>query len=146
MKQLTVLIAILTCSVVIGQRPLNSGRLVNPTPEPTEEQLAERKKKIEERREEYIANFLTTLEADEFQKQIIKLSLDSYFEEKLKIFTAQYDHPSARTEAFKALDDTHFKELETLISENDMVKLTDFVKGEFDDKEIKKARKKKKKN
>lgn len=147
MKQLLIICALLFFGSISGQgqRPLNSGRLATPPPEPTEEQLEERRRKIEERRVEYIDNFLTTLEADDFQKQIIRITLDSYFDEKLKVYTAPYSHPNERTDAFKALDETHFLELETLISENDMTKLKDFIGGNFDDKEIKKKKKKKRK-
>ena len=39
--------------------------------EPSEQEIAKYEREAEERKEEYIANFLTTLEADDFQKQII---------------------------------------------------------------------------
>ncbi|WP_299117085.1 hypothetical protein [uncultured Winogradskyella sp.] len=122
-------------------------RMGNPvTPsEPSEKEIAKRKQMIEERRKEYIANFLTTLEADEFQKEIIKQSLDSFYEAKIGILKTRYEHSIDRKDAIKKLVDTHFVELEELISENDMIKIKDLATGKFDESEVKKKNKKKKK-
>ncbi len=127
------------------QRPLNSGRIQQPTTQPNEQQLEERKKKMEKRREEYIANFMKTLEADDFQKQIIQQTLDSYFEKKLALYKVNYKHSVERDDAIKQLDETHFKELKELISESDMKRIKTLIAGEFDDAEVKKKEKKKKK-
>lgn len=126
------------------QRPLNSGRIQQPTTQPNEKQLEERKKKMEERRQEYIANFMKTLEADDFQKQIIQQTLDSYFEKRLALYKVQYKHSVERDDAIKQLDQTHFAELKELISENDMKRIEELIAGEFDDSEVKKKEKKKK--
>jgi hypothetical protein len=114
--------------------------------EPTEREIEKQKQKMEERMDEFINNFLSTLEADEFQKEIVKQSLNSYFEKKGEIFKAQYERSIERIDAVKELDETHFKDIEGLISEDDMGKIKELIKGEFDEKEAKKKRKKKKKN
>ncbi len=110
---------------------------------PTEQEIEKYKKKMEERKEEYIANFLTTLEADDFQKEIIKLSLNDFYEEKLILLKKSYDTDIERKEAIKTFDDTYFLELKDLISENDMKKIKELINGDFDEKE---ALKKKKRN
>lgn len=113
--------------------------------EPTEEEIAKYEQKLEERKDEYIANFLTTLEADDFQKEIIKQYLNSYFEAKKEVLKVKYERIFDREQAIKKLDESHFKDLEELISENDMTKIKDMIKGDFDESEVKKKKKKKKK-
>ena len=117
--------------------------------EPTEQEIAKYERESEERKEEYIENFLTTLEADDFQKQIIKLSINSFFEKKIVILKTQFEHYLDRGAAIKNIEDTHFLELKELISEDDMSKIKEMITGKFDEKEVvkkKKKRKKKKKN
>lgn len=111
--------------------------------QPTEQEIEKRKQMIEERKEEYIANFITTLEADDFQKEIIKQNLYSYYDAKIALLKVRYARSLDRIEAIKKLDDTHFKELEELISKNDMDKIKELIKGNFDEKEVKKEKKKK---
>ena len=112
--------------------------------EPSEREIEKRKREVEERKDEFITNFLTTLEADEFQKQIIRQYLDSYIMEKEALFKVKYERSFDRIEAVKKLDETHFKDLEELISESDMAKIKEMIKGNFDEKEVKKKKKKKK--
>ena len=113
--------------------------------EPTEEEIAKYEQKLEERKDEFIANFLTTLEADDFQKEIIKQYINSYFEAKKEVLKVKYERTFDREEAIKKLDESHFKDLEELISESDMSKIKDMIKGGFDEKEVKKKKKKKRK-
>ena len=122
-------------------------RMGNPviSREPTEDEIAKYEQKLEDRKDEFIANFLTTLEADDFQKEIIKQYLNSYFEAKKEVLKIKYEHSIDRKEAIKKLNETHFKDLEELISENDMTKIKDMIKGDFDEKEVKKKKKKKRK-
>ncbi|MEP5256499.1 hypothetical protein [Winogradskyella rapida] len=114
--------------------------------EPTEQEIAKREREMEERKEEYIDNFLTTLEADDFQKHIIKQNILSFFDEKMAIFKTQYEHSLDRKEAIKNLEDTHFVELEELISEPDMAKIKEMIKGGFDEKDVKKKKKRQRRN
>jgi hypothetical protein len=110
-----------------------------------EQEIEKRKKAMEERREEYMDNFISTLEADDFQKVIIEQYLESYFEKKIEIYQGNYEVDKARTDAVKVLDETHFSDIEELISEGDMKKIRAFCKGDFDEKKAEKERKKKKK-
>lgn len=129
---------------VFAQRRDRMGNPVVPR-EPTKEEIAKHKQKMEERKDEFIANFLTTLEADDFQKQIIKQSINSFFDARSAIYKMEFEHSIDRKEAIKKLEDTHFKDLEELISKNDMKKIKEMIKGNFDEKEVKKEKKKKKK-
>lgn len=113
--------------------------------EPSEKDIENYKRKIEERKEEFIANFLTTLEADDFQKEIIKQYLNSYFDAKQEVLKVKYERSFDREQAVKKLDDAHFKELQDLISEGDMKKIKEMIKGDFDEQEVKKEKKKKRK-
>jgi len=113
--------------------------------EPSEKEIAKRERDMEERKEEYIDNFITTLEADEFQKHIIKQNILSFFEAKLAIFKMQFEHSIDRKKALEQLETTHFKELEELISESNMTKIKELIKGGFDEKEVVKKKKKKQK-
>merc|ERR1711916_33454 len=122
----------------------NMNNIPQTSREPTEKEIAKREREVEERTEEYILNFLSTLEADDFQKEIIKQKIYSFFDAKIAIFKTQYDHNLDRKEAIKKLEENHFKELEELISENDMKKVREMIKGDFDEKEVIKDKKKKK--
>lgn len=131
---------------VAGRRtsPLRN-RIPQSQQEPTEGQIAERERKIEERKQEFLNNFLTTLEADDFQKEIIKQTLEDYFEKKIALYKVQYSVREERADAVKNLDSMHFKELKSLISKGDMKKINDMISGGFDEGEVKKKKKKAKK-
>ena len=113
--------------------------------EPTEQEIAKREREIEQRKQEYISNFLTTLEADEFQQVIIRTHLNSYYDAKLAVLKTPFERSLDRANAIKHLENTHFEELKTLISEGDMNKIQDMIEGDFDEKAVKKEKKKKKK-
>ncbi len=121
-----------------------SQRRDNPNQTQTEQhQIEERKKKAEERKKEFISNFLSTLEGDDFQKQIVKQTVESYFDKKIQIYKTPFKRSVEREDAIKALDKEHFKELKTLISDSDMKKVDALITGEFDEKEVKKKKRKK---
>ncbi|WP_340154154.1 hypothetical protein [uncultured Winogradskyella sp.] len=144
-KTILLLFTVLFALNVQAQRRNNSNRIPQTSSEPTEEQLAKRQREMEERKEEYIDNFLTTLEADEFQKHIIKQNINSFFDAKIALFKMQFEHRIDRQTAIENLENTHFKDLEELISESDMVKIKEMIKGEFDEKEVLKDKKEKRK-
>ena len=56
---------------------------------------------MEERKNKYIANFITTLEADDFQKEIIKQTISSFFDEKVAFFSMKFEHNLDRKDAMK---------------------------------------------
>lgn len=127
-----------------GQRHRDMNRIPEPNREPNKEQIAQNERKMEERKEEYIDNFLTTLEADEFQKHIIKQTINTFFDARLEVLKTRFNHSLDRNQAMKDLESTHFSELKELISKDDMSKITDLLKGEFDEKEVVKKKKRKK--
>lgn len=150
-KSVLVLFALCIGLNVFGQRRnRNLNRIPQTRSEPTEQEIAKREREMKERKDEYIANFLTTLEADDFQKEIIKQNINSFFEAKIAIFKTRFERSFEREQAVKKLEDSHFKELEELISKNDMKKIREMIKGDFNEKEVvkekKKKRKKRKKN
>ncbi len=133
---------------VFGQRQRNRDRMGNPrvSREPSEQDIEKHKRKIEERKQEFITNFITTLEADDFQKEIIKQTINSFFDEKIAVLKIKFERHFDRQEAVKKLEKTHFKDLKELISESDMTKINEMIKGNFDEKEVKKEKKKRKKD
>tara|TARA_R110002049_G_scaffold212055_4_gene383049 strand:+ start:1797 stop:2249 length:453 start_codon:yes stop_codon:yes gene_type:complete len=122
----------------------NTNNIPQTNREPSEQEIAKREREIEERKEEYIDNFISTLEADEFQKHIVKQTLTSFFEEKLAIFKIRFEHSIDREKVVENLENAHFKDLEELISEDDMSKVKKLIKGDFDEKEVVKKKKKEK--
>ncbi|WP_296314020.1 hypothetical protein [Winogradskyella sp. UBA3174] len=112
---------------------------------PTENDIEKRQRDIDERKAEYISNFMTTLEADDFQKEILKQYINNFYKEKVVLLKTKFNHSIERNKAIKNLEITHFKEVEELMSEEDILKLKDFVQGKFDDEEALKDKKKKKK-
>lgn len=149
MKKIILLVFVLLFGLNIqAQRQRGRGNM-NGIPqtqsEPSERDIAKRKLEMEERRNEYVDNFLSTLEADEFQKHIIKQNIFSFFEAKVALFKTKFEHELDRQKAIKHLTDTHFKDLEELISEGDMTKIKEMIKGEFKEKEVVKEKKRKKK-
>lgn len=148
MKKLVLLVfAILMGMNIHAQRQRgNMNGIPDTNREPTEQEIAKREREMEERKEEYIDNFLTTLEADEFQKHIIKQNINSFFEAKIVIINTKFEHYLDRIKAIEDLENTHFKDLEELISEGDMTKIKEMIKGKFDEKEVVKKKKKKRKN
>jgi len=146
MKNIVLLLFVLLLGLNVNAQRRRD-RMGNPIVQrqPSEKDIKDHKRKMEERKEEFVANFLTTLEADDFQKEIIKQNLDTYFDAKMAVLKIKYEKNFDREQAVKKLDDTHFAELEELISEGDMKKIKEMIQGDFDEKEVKKEKKKKKK-
>ena len=128
-----------------GQRNNRFGRQQQPQSPPTENQIEAAEKKAEERRQEFVTNFLSTLEADDFQKEIAKQTIDDYFEKVKSFSKLPFENSVQRKDAFEALKKEHFQELRSLISENDNKKLDGFLSGDFDEGEVKKKKRKKRK-
>ena len=100
------------------------------------------------KQEQYISDFLATIEVDDFQKEIISQTMKSYFEEFKKINMLQV-RDVQRQELVENLDNTHFKDLKAMVSEDTMSKIMDAVKGKWKqetNREKKKRLKKEKKN
>ncbi|WP_296383075.1 hypothetical protein [Winogradskyella sp.] len=144
-KTILVLFSLFLVLNVFGQRRRNTNNIPQANSEPSERDIAKQKREMEERKNEYIATFLTTLEADDFQKQIIKQYLNSYNDARFEIIKTKFEHRIDREAAIKKLEETHFIELKELISESDMSKIQELIKGNFKEKEVLKEKKKKKK-
>lgn len=148
-KSILIFFALVISLNVFSQMQRQGRRNMNNIPqtnrEPTEKDIAKHKQMVEERKQEYISNFLTTLEADDFQKEIIKQNINTFFDAKMAILKTNFNHSIDRRAAIKNLEDTHFVDLEELISENDMTKIKELLKGGFNEKEVVKDKKKKRK-
>ena len=143
-KIVLVLFALFICLNIFGQNPGSIEDRI-PRGKPTEQEIAKRNRMMKERKKEFISNFITTLEADDFQKQITRQYLNTYYDAKVEILNTPYEHRIDLKAAIKNLDDTHFSDLKALISEKDMGKINELINGEFDEKEVKNKKKKKKK-
>ena len=124
-------------------RQRNMNRIPQNT-QPTEAQIEARKKEMDERRAEYVANFIKTLEAGEFEKEIIKQKLDSYYTELKTFYEIKFESQAERKDALEKMTKKHFEELEPLISESDTQKIHNFTKGKFEEKKEKKKKKRRK--
>lgn len=135
---------ILGLNINAQRRRGNMNRIPQTNSEPSEQEISKREREREERKDEYINNFLTTLEADEFQKHIAKQNINSFFDAKIAIIKTRFEHSIDRQKAIEHLENTHFKDLEELVSESDMTKIKELIKGDFDEKEVVKEKKRKK--
>jgi len=112
----------------------------------TEERQKERyEEKVEENKQNYIQDFLKTLDVDEFQKEIIQQSMDSYFDEVKKIQLLGLKSYETRDEIDK-MRLRHFADVKAIVSEETMEKIDDAVTGKWKPKKEKAKRKKSKRN
>jgi len=152
MRRAFILICILlttaTATAQFGSQRQNRNNRQPPQP-PTENEKERMRKKSAERKKEIVANFLTTLAADEFVKEIATQTFDEYFTKVETFLKIPYGSLIERKEAFETFRDAHFKELKFLLSESDSKKIDEFFEGNFEESEVKKKRRKenkKKKN
>ncbi|MGB3607329.1 MAG: hypothetical protein WA775_10825 [Psychroserpens sp.] len=99
----------------------------------------------ENNKREYISDFMSTLEIDEFQREIIFQALNTYFEKFINIQKTTLKR-TERTAAIEHLDDYHFKDVRSIVSEATMSKIMDAVKGKWDKKAFDKEKKRKRRN
>ncbi|GAA0745999.1 hypothetical protein GCM10009431_21780 [Gaetbulibacter jejuensis] len=106
--------------------------------------MQEMKEQYEADKLEFIENLVSSLSVDDFQKEIIKQKLNSYFDEKQKIHQSNF--PSyIREEKLNELDRTHFTELKDICKDEVIGKIQEAVKNPLEHKK-KNKRKKKNKN
>ena len=110
-----------------------------------EKQRLKYEAEMEQKKKEYISDFVGTLKVDDFQKEIIKQQMESYFEEFKKINLLGLKKFKHKT-YIENLDDTHFTDLKAMITEEQMSKIMDALKGKWNRNEEKKKKKKKRKN
>ncbi|MGF1555410.1 hypothetical protein [Paucihalobacter sp.] len=114
---------------------------------PNESQKVRMEQKMEERKQDYINNFLYTLEVDEFQKEIIRQKLNSFFDEKINILKRPYKRSIEFQEAITSLENSHFKDIEEMVTKTTMTKIIEMAQGDFNEKDVlREKRKNKKKN
>lgn len=109
----------------------------------TEEKQREKyEAEMKKKKEEFIIDFVATLDVDEFQEVIIKQTMDSYFEEtkKIRLLGLRDYETKGRIEQ---LDQKHFQDLKAIVSDDTMNKIMDAVKGKWDKKKDKRKKKKK---
>jgi len=111
-----------------------------------EKQMEELKIKVERDKNAFIDALVTNLEVDEFQEQIIKQNLQSYFDEQQKVY-ALNSSSYAQKEQLELLNINHFNELQNICSEDVISKIRVAVLDPIKyQKKNKKKRKNKKKN
>lgn len=149
MKRIVLLICILlttlSATAQFGRQRQNRLGRQQPNTPPNENQIANLEKKAEERQQEYIKSFITTLEADEFQKEIAKITIDDYYKEIKKFLKVKFENTLQQKDAFDNLKREHFKELKSLLSEPNNKKLDEFLDGKYKENDDKKEKKKKRK-
>lgn len=110
-----------------------------------ERQKKEYEEKVEEQKQKFIQDFLSTLDIDAFQKEIIDQHMYSYFDEALKIQNLNLKSYEMKDELDK-MRARHFIDVKAIVSEEIMQKIDDAVTGKWDPKKEKKKRKKSKRN
>lgn len=110
-----------------------------------EKQRAEYEKKAYEDLNEAILRFTNDLDADDFQKEILKQKLGTYYTAKIAIYKDLTLKSYQRDEILLKLDTSHFSDISNMFSEDIMNKVQVFIKdgGQTLEKQKKKKRKKK---
>lgn len=117
------------------------------TQDEAKKQQEEFEKKVKEKLEEGIQTFVSQLDVDDFQKEIIKQNLNSYYMEQKDIYTNTSLKYYERDEQLSRLKNSHFDDIKSMISDETMGQIDLFIKdvGQTLEKEKKKKNKKKNK-
>ena len=117
------------------------------TSDDVEKQREEFEKKAEEELTRRINAFVVELNVDDFQKEIIKQKLHSYYKEQRLIYTNNELKYFERDELITNLNNTHFEDINNMLSEDTKDQIQLFIKdvGTTLEKEKKKKKKNKKK-
>ena len=110
-----------------------------------EKQQERYQEQVEENKQKYITGFLKTLDVDDFQKEIIKQTMFTYFDEVVEIQKLGLKNYEAKDAVLK-MRTQHFADVRAIVSEDTMVKIEDALTGEWNPKDDKKKKKKKKKS
>ncbi len=123
-----------------------SAPAISQTKDENQKQQEEFEKKIKEKLEERIQSFVNQLQVDDFQKEIIKQKLHTYYVEQKIIYMNTSLKYFERDEQFSALNNSHFADIKDMISDDTMNQIEVFVKdvGTTLDKQNKKKKKNKK--
>ncbi len=112
--------------------------------EDMEKKRAEYEKKAMEDLYEAIKIFTNELDADDFQKEILRQKIKSYYTSRIAIYNDPSLKPYQKEEYVLQLNATHFSDISNLYSEDVMSKVQLFIKdgGQTLEKEKKKRNKK----
>jgi len=112
---------------------------------PTDEKAKERyEEQVEENKQKFISDFLKTLDVDEFQKEIIRQSIYTYFDEVVKIKKLGLKTYEAK-DALMKMRVEHFRDVKNIVSDKVMLQIEDALTGKWNPKDEKKKRKKRRK-
>ena len=147
---LTFLCLTISVSAQFGRQRNSRQNQFNRQPQspPTETQKEQAEKKLKEKQKEFLDGFIASLEADEFQKEIATITITEFYEKLKDFIKIKFASSVERKDAYEAFKDKHFKELKSLLSEPDTIKLDKFLEGDYKkdkDKSKKKKKPKKKK-
>jgi len=107
-------------------------------------QMEKMEKEIQKKQDDYANEFISTLDVDDFQKEIIKQKMHALFEAKRLIYKTE-PKQFKRDQLVEQLDTTHFLDIKEMITEDTMTKIMESVKGTASKKDKKKKKKKKNK-
>lgn len=110
-----------------------------------EKQRKEFEVKAEEDIDERMQTFVSELEVDDFQKEIIKQKFQSYYIERKKIYLDASLKYFQRDEKLRSLTETHFASIKNLLTDDTMEKIQSFAL-DGGQKLMKEKKKKKRKN
>ena len=111
-----------------------------------EKQRAEYEKKAKEELDKRTQEFVSSLQIDDFQKEIIKQKINSYFEERKKIYLNLELKYFERDEQLTALSNTHFTDIKNIITDDTYNQIQSFIKDGGEELKKKKRKNKKKKD
>jgi hypothetical protein len=123
-----------------GRQGYNNSRVV--TEKDKEKAIERYEKESKEKQDKFIQDFLDELGVDAFQKEIIKQNLYAYIEKKQKIYKLGLKSYEFEDEV-KKLNETHFLDIQYLISEGTMNEIQKLIKGDNNKKKEKNKKKKK---
>ncbi|MBT8244840.1 MAG: hypothetical protein HKP48_00515 [Winogradskyella sp.] len=154
MRKVLILICLLlttaTVTAQFGRRGANQVRRPQTSSEPTEAQKAKFEKNMKERQQEFITKIINKLGADEFQKEITRITLTEYFDKLIAFNQIEFDRQIGKKDALRKLQKEHFSDLRSLLSEVDMNIIDDVVEGKnlksLDEEGDSKKKRKRKKN
>lgn len=102
-------------------------------------QMEKMEKEMQKKQEAYVNDFISTLDVDDFQKEIIKQRMHSYFEAKKAIYINE-PKQFERNQLVEQLDATHFLDIKEMITEDTMTKIMESVRGTASKKDKKKKK------
>lgn len=107
-------------------------------------QMERYEKEMKEKEEKYIADFVKTLDENDFVKEIVSQKLLSYSDEKKKILAYEIES-FKKQELVEELNIRHFSDLKPIASENTLEKINLLITGKYEEHKKKEKKKRKKK-